>query len=178
MEVNDFLETNISKPLVVKVNKQPSDAKAQSQVFMLHSYNSVTAGRNLVPKYRPIRPKPCVGGDKISKSKNKFVEISPTLSLPVQTRNRVVTNGNAGDVYDKHGIHGTHGTHDKKGIHETHNKKRIPKKNKSRATIELFFDSMAQSVSKLPAEVQAEIKMEICKLVTRAEIKHYGSQPK
>lgn len=47
-----------------------------------------------------------------------------------------------------------------------------PKKN----SIEMFFDSMAQAVSKLPVQMQAEIKMEICKLVTMAEINHYGSQ--
>lgn len=38
--------------------------------------------------------------------------------------------------------------------------------------IELFFDSMAQTVKRLPAKAQADIKMEICKLVTEAEVKY------
>lgn len=40
--------------------------------------------------------------------------------------------------------------------------------------IELFFDSMAQTVKRLPAKAQADIKMEICKLVTEAEVKYSG----
>ncbi|KYM99823.1 hypothetical protein ALC62_09441 [Cyphomyrmex costatus] len=40
--------------------------------------------------------------------------------------------------------------------------------------IELFFDSMAQAVKKLPSKAQADIKLNICKLVTEAEIKYCG----
>lgn len=38
--------------------------------------------------------------------------------------------------------------------------------------IELFFESMAQTVLNLPKEVQADIKMQICKIVTKAEIQY------
>lgn len=50
-----------------------------------------------------------------------------------------------------------------------------PKKNSSNS-VELFFKSMARSVMKLPTAIQAEIKMEICKIVTRAEIKNSLSE--
>ncbi|KYM99709.1 hypothetical protein ALC62_09327 [Cyphomyrmex costatus] len=40
--------------------------------------------------------------------------------------------------------------------------------------IELFFDSMAQAVKKLPSNAQADIRLSICKLVTEAEIKYCG----
>jgi len=39
-------------------------------------------------------------------------------------------------------------------------------------SIELFFDSMAQTVKKLPPKAQADIKMHICKLVTEAEMQY------
>ncbi|EFN73917.1 hypothetical protein EAG_10021 [Camponotus floridanus] len=41
-------------------------------------------------------------------------------------------------------------------------------------SIELFFASMAQTVLNLPREVQADIKMQICKIVTMAEVKYSG----
>lgn len=41
-------------------------------------------------------------------------------------------------------------------------------------SIELFFDSMAQTVKKLPPKAQADIKMYICKLVTEAEVRYSG----
>ncbi|XP_048511772.1 uncharacterized protein LOC105692890 isoform X2 [Athalia rosae] len=40
--------------------------------------------------------------------------------------------------------------------------------------IELFFDSMAQTVKRLPPKAQADVKMQICKLVTEAEVKYSG----
>lgn len=40
-------------------------------------------------------------------------------------------------------------------------------------SIELFFESMAQTVLNLPKEIQANIKMQICKVVTEAEIQYY-----
>lgn len=52
-----------------------------------------------------------------------------------------------------------------------HSIKDISKSHKN--SIELFFESMAQTVLNLPNEVQADVKMQICKLVTQAEIQHY-----
>lgn len=43
-----------------------------------------------------------------------------------------------------------------------------------KSSLELFFESMAQSVKRLPRKVQADIKMEICKIVTEAELKYSG----
>lgn len=40
--------------------------------------------------------------------------------------------------------------------------------------IELFFDSMAQTVKRLPPKAQADIKMNICKIVTEAELRYSG----
>jgi len=61
-------------------------------------------------------------------------------------------------------------------LHSFSSSKTISKSNKS--SIELFFESMAQTVLNLPNEVQADIKMQICKIVTKAEIEFCGSQVK
>lgn len=44
----------------------------------------------------------------------------------------------------------------------------------SKSSIELFFDSMAQTVKKLPPKAQADIKMNICKIVTETEVRYSG----
>ncbi|XP_076377956.1 uncharacterized protein LOC117226944 [Megalopta genalis] len=43
-----------------------------------------------------------------------------------------------------------------------------------KSSIELFFDSMAQTVKRLPPKAQADIKMNICKIVTEAELRYSG----
>lgn len=45
---------------------------------------------------------------------------------------------------------------------------------KSKSSIELFFESMAQTVKKLPPKAQADIKMNICKIVTETEVQYSG----
>uniref|UniRef100_A0A6V7KDN9 BESS domain-containing protein n=1 Tax=Bracon brevicornis TaxID=1563983 RepID=A0A6V7KDN9_9HYME len=42
-------------------------------------------------------------------------------------------------------------------------------------SLDLFFQSMAQTVLHLPPRVQAKIKMDICKVITMAEIKYCSS---
>ena len=37
--------------------------------------------------------------------------------------------------------------------------------------LELFFESMAQTVKKLPSKVQSDIKLDICRIVTEAEVR-------
>lgn len=46
-----------------------------------------------------------------------------------------------------------------------------------KSSIELFFDSMAQTVRLLPPKAQAEVKMSVCRIVTEAEVK-YASETK
>ncbi|XP_015127093.1 uncharacterized protein LOC107048442 [Diachasma alloeum] len=41
-----------------------------------------------------------------------------------------------------------------------------------KTSIELFFDSMAQTVRLLPPKAQAEVKMSVCRIVTEAEVKY------
>lgn len=41
-----------------------------------------------------------------------------------------------------------------------------------KTSVELFFNSMAQTVKSLPPKVQAEIKLNVCRIVTAAETKH------
>ena len=41
-----------------------------------------------------------------------------------------------------------------------------------KTSIELFFNSMAQTVKLLPLKAQVEIKMAVCRIVTEAEVRH------
>lgn len=61
---------------------------------------------------------------------------------------------------------------------DLHSIKTTSKSHPNKNSIELFFESMAQTVLNLPNEVQAEIKMQICKIVTNAEIRYCESQAK
>lgn len=45
----------------------------------------------------------------------------------------------------------------------------------NKSSIELFFESMAQTVKKLPPKAQADIKLNICKIVTEAEVEYVNS---
>ncbi|NP_001135905.1 uncharacterized protein LOC100216457 isoform X1 [Nasonia vitripennis] len=55
--------------------------------------------------------------------------------------------------------------------------KRIPKLHSQnsfdhKGSIDQFFNSIAQTVKKLPPKAQADIKMDICKIVSEAELNH------
>lgn len=47
--------------------------------------------------------------------------------------------------------------------------------SENKSSIELFFESMAQTVKKLPRKAQADIKLNICKIVTEAEVEYVSS---
>ena len=51
------------------------------------------------------------------------------------------------------------------------NRQENEEEKESKSSLELFFDSMAQTVKKLPTKVQADIKMNICRIVTEAEVR-------
>lgn len=204
LEVSDLLETGNSKLRRSKRIKKSTDTKLLSQVYMLKPHNS-TAEQNLGSKYRPIRPKPYTTSDKAYTSKNKLLGISPALNMSaLSSSNRFIVTSipSKGKIQDVTVLDGTSSNETSsyikslngiptltKEINDNKNgtgsnvtaigqNQRIAKilNKRPKRSIELFFDSMAQTVSKLPAYIQAEIKMEICKLVTKAEISHYGSQ--
>ncbi|XP_051160637.1 uncharacterized protein LOC127281143 [Leptopilina boulardi] len=55
---------------------------------------------------------------------------------------------------------------------------KVKLRNTPKNSVELFFESMAKTVLNLPTHIQAEIKMEICRVVTMAEIKYLSEEGK
>lgn len=165
--------------------------------------DSSTAELKLKPKYRPIRPKPYISSVLL---KNKLIEIQPTwnisssnplivtTSIPSKDKTQEVTvqdspksktnnyvklvRDNAITVKkeidsDQDSTGNSNVVTIGKDLQNVKSPNKYPV-----GGIELFFESMAQAVLNLPRHIQAEIKMEICKLVTMAEIKYCGSQSK
>ncbi|EZA47795.1 hypothetical protein DMN91_004328 [Ooceraea biroi] len=141
-------------------------------------------------RFRPIRPKPTSSAAPVSK--NKLLEMSSTLNVPTLMSNRLIfttplldrnktQHTSTSDNFEKRRDRISENATDRNSNAITinnslRNAKSTVKSQKS--SIELFFESMAQTVLNLPMEVQADIKMQICKIVTNAEVKYCGSQTK
>lgn len=150
-------------------------------------------------RFRPIRPKPLLSLG-ASPLKHKSYGIPSTMNMPISTSNVTVPNkdnildnsnktnqcfradnddtGNIMPPIEECKINKNVNANlntiiDDKDLCST---KTISISHKS--SIELFFASMAQTVLNLPREVQADIKMQICKIVTMAEVKYSGLQIK
>ncbi|XP_029177262.1 uncharacterized protein LOC114945294 isoform X2 [Nylanderia fulva] len=154
-------------------------------------------------RFRPIRPKPLPTA--ASPLKSKSFGMSPTLntstltpnaSVPSKDKTRSLTtvdsktnhstnNGDTGNITpatkeckttNKNVNANLNTMTNSKSLHNTISNKTTSISHKS--SVELFFASMAQTVLNLPREVQADIKMQICKIVTMAEAKYSGLQIK
>lgn len=177
--------------------KNRLDVKSQSSVISKVNYSTVDSDLGLKKvRYRPIRPKPFPAGTSLLRQHKMFG--SPLmLNMSTLTSNRVVVSvpnkdktQNALDNLSKADNNVSRSITSKeskineraietanmklnteKGLRKVKTTSQLPCKS----SIELFFESMAQTVLNLPMEVQAEIKMKICKLVTMAEMKYCGS---
>lgn len=118
-------------------------------------------------KYRKIRPK-----------RVKTDESATESSSPKKIKKSSFNNGSASDkacspVFKPSSLSGTSTPVKKQNSTKkndaTFEQAYLAPESKS---IELFFDSMAQTVKKLPPKAQADIKMRICKLVTEAEVQY------
>ncbi|CAH0720199.1 unnamed protein product, partial [Brenthis ino] len=52
--------------------------------------------------------------------------------------------------------------------------KRINKVPKIKTPMQKFFESMADIVDKLPPQLQAEVRLKVCQIVTETELKHHA----
>lgn len=144
-------------------------------------------------RFRPIRPKPLLLGAPL-RHKSFGIPSMPTLTsnVTVPSKNKILDNfsktnhciradnGNTGNIMPtikeckiKNVNTNLSTMTNGKGLRRTRTTSISHK-----SSIELFFASMAQTVLNLPREVQADIKMQICKIVTMAEIKYSGLQIK
>lgn len=172
------------------------------------NYININTEQKMSPKYRPIWPKPyqpsLLNKPKVfglPSTTNEFSPINPasriivtttvpskeklqdctTLSKPTKrTRNySKSTTGSSNGLKLLTKENGNEKNHSKNNATSRKDYNFIKMQDKdNKGSIELFFESMAQTVLSLPMHVQAEIKMEICKLVAMAEIKYSLTQSK
>nr|XP_012223596.1 PREDICTED: uncharacterized protein LOC105672905 [Linepithema humile]XP_012223597.1 PREDICTED: uncharacterized protein LOC105672905 [Linepithema humile] len=181
--------------------KKRLDVKTQSSTTSKVNYSTVDSELGLKKvRYRPIRPKPFPPG--ASLLRHKMFGTPLMLNMSTLTSNRVIVtvpskdktqnitlndlSKTTVDNNDRSTISKESKTNEKaiensnikinteKGLRKAKTVSHLPCKS----SIELFFESMAQTVLNLPTEVQADIKMKICKLVTMAEMKYCGSHVK
>lgn len=179
--------------------------ETKSQATILKPNYSTTAEPMLGLKYRPIRPKPAPSNISKNKlfeisstinesALNSLVATTSTADKDGIRDVTVVSDNSDGKTinYIKHIVNSNIGSiaavtkeiNDDTSMMESSDTMTANKKKscnsvapaRSKSSIELFFESMAQAVMNLPMEIQAEIKMEICRLVTMAEIKYCGAQ--
>lgn len=166
------------------------------------NYININVEQKMSPKFRPIWPKPYqssfLNRPKIfglPSSMNEFSSVNPgsriivTTSIPSKEKlqdypilNKPIKRMRN---YSKSATGGFNGF--KFFMKENDDEKNYVKNNaisrkgynfikmqdrNNKDSIELFFESMARTVLSLPMHVQAEIKMEICKLVAMEEIKY------
>lgn len=187
-----------SKKLLVTVS-QPL-AKLQSSTSKLNYSTTDLKLGFWKDRFRPIRPKPLPPG--VSPLRHKSFGMPSALNIPTLTPNVTVPNKDKTlDSFSKtnHCIRIDNG--DIGSIIPTIKECKVNKNVNANANlntiangkglcntkttsishksgIELFFASMAQTVLNLPREVQADIKLQICKIVTMAEVKYSGLQIK
>ena len=145
----------------------------------------------LRPKYRPIRPKPLQSPTKLNKLQSlpPIVNFNPAgFIVTTQTTPSVIRKDDKGqEAFLSTPTKGMNYSKVTNGVNvigklSPGNMCTLPTKSHSRngkvqtrtpkSSVELFFESMAKTVLNLPIHIQAEIKMEICKVVTMAEIKY------
>lgn len=187
--------------------RKTMDVKSQSQTSLLKSNYNTNIEQRVGPKYRPIWPKPyqpsLLNRPKIvglpstmnvpalnpasriivtttlpSKEKNQeFTVLEKTSKRPRNYSKSITGNSNGLKVLTKENGNEKNYNKSTGTSRKDFNFVKMQDRN-NKGSIELFFKSMAQTVLSLPMHVQAEIKMEICKLVTMAEIKYSSTQSK
>lgn len=178
-EYLEVLEETTADPILVEPETFESDDPQQlaTQEITVNSQVSVQRdidnyAQEIQSKYRKIRPKRM-------KSNASTSSVSNTYSI--------LKSNNANTVLDANAMNNpvivtspvlTPITPVSTSVNELSDVKEdmdceqtdVAPENKS--SIELFFASMAQTVKKLPPKSQADIKMNICKIVTEAEMRH------
>ena len=183
--------------LNLQKKRKRSKDKSPSQSSLLKNIPKInydTQGElQLRPKYRPIRPKPYQNPPKANKLQNlpSIVNFNPApgfiVAAPTVVRKEskgqetFVTSPTKGINYSKitngRDVVGKDSTGNLIKKSDSRNGK-LQTRTTPKNSVELFFESMAKTVLNLPTQVQAEIKMEICKVISMAEIKYLSKSGK
>lgn len=163
-EYLEVLEETTADPILdhnsVELNDNEDNVIKNIEETMQHDID--TYAQQIQSKYRKIRPKKMKIESlevpttysilKTSSFKNKTVDTPIFVNAPTNSPAKNVTK-----------------------VEETQNNyDQVYLAPEGKSSIELFFDSMAQTVKRLPPKAQADIKMDICKIVTEAELRYSG----
>ncbi|XP_044018729.1 uncharacterized protein LOC122859320 [Aphidius gifuensis] len=108
---------------------------------------------------------------------SKYIEIQSSKNIKIHNDNNVnETNDNVCQNNTMPIIIETRTVDDTNNIicqnNDDENTLSLMVKSQPKTSLELFFDSMAQTVKTLPPKAQAEIKLNVCRIVTAAETKY------
>ena len=166
-EYLEVLEETAADPVLDRdsMESNDNDGVAKSAEVEEATQNDIdTYAQQIQSKYRKIRPKKMKVEPlevpttysilKSSPFKGKTVDSSIFVSTPAA--NSPVKNASKADDM------------------QSNNFDQVYLAPEGKSSIEIFFDSMAQTVKRLPPKAQADIKMNICKIVTEAELQYSG----
>lgn len=179
-EYLEILEETAADPILVEPEKPPGSNDPQQDTAAVSPQDTAQGDlcnyvQEIQSKYRKIRPKQTKSYLSMPKMSNAYsilrtnnanaildtgavansiILTSPGLA-PIASAKRE-TEDDANEAASEVDYEQGHETSDTK------------------SSIELFFASMAQTVKKLPPKAQADIKMNICKIVTEAEVRYAG----
>ncbi|XP_043477976.1 uncharacterized protein LOC122508592 [Leptopilina heterotoma] len=168
---------------------RPKPSSQLNSVTRTNKLQSLTPIVNFNPTSGFIVAAPSTTVIKKEKGHETYVAASP-VNNKLTTYSKMMTNGASGLIGTKDNLLSTTPNTTtttaassilslspqnelQNGNNKTKTRHMIPKNS-----VELFFESMAKTVLNLPTHVQAEIKMEICRVVTMAEIKYLSEEVK
>lgn len=173
-EYLEVLEETTADPVLGEaetIETLDSDSQLTSMVERDNTRQDIDSYvQQIQSKYRKIRPKRM----KLDRSPTSKASSSHNAAKSSSTTNNVSaldTNATADPTFTNPNVSpkGSNSVKDNDSNFE-----QVYLAPESKSSIELFFDSMAQTVKKLPPKAQADIKMNICKIVTEAEVRYSG----
>ncbi|XP_076298976.1 uncharacterized protein LOC143218007 [Lasioglossum baleicum] len=165
-EYLEILEETTADPILDRESMELMDngdtgMKSVEEETMANDIDMYT--QQIQSKYRKIRPK---------KVKVEPAEVPTTYSILKTSpfKNRTVDT----PIFVTAPVAGSPNKTVPTGDDVRNNYDQVYLAPEGKSSIELFFDSMAQTVKRLPPKAQADIKMNICKIVTEAELRYSG----
>ncbi|XP_076170336.1 uncharacterized protein LOC143148187 [Ptiloglossa arizonensis] len=163
-EYLEVLEETTADPVLdcdsVELNDNEDGAVKSLEIEETIQLDINTYTQQIQSKYRKIRPKKMIVEPLEVPTTYNIIKTSPFKSRTVDTPIFVSTPAANSTIKNSSKIE--------------NNYDQVYLAPEGKSSIELFFDSMAQTVKRLPSKAQADIKMNICKIVTEAELRYSG----
>ncbi|XP_015173654.1 PREDICTED: uncharacterized protein LOC107064957 isoform X3 [Polistes dominula] len=190
-EYMEVLEETMADPVLVdtsplemlNANDQQLEEikKIEREQMQLHNQDVDTYVQQIQSKYRKIRPKRSKAEHPVQRSSIEVPNTYSILKTTSKNKNVVSIDNNTitSPIFVTSSTTTTTSTKPIKGLNNIQedrerNQEQVYLAPEGKSSIELFFDSMAQTVKRLPPKAQADIKMNICKIVTEAEVRFSG----